>query len=414
MKILFYNHTGQVSGAERLLLMTLARLNRSNFDPIVVCPEEGPLAKMVTHLTLPTEIVPSLEARFTWRLDRLVRYLKSFFQVMFELRRKISSIKPDLVHANSIRAGLVTSVATLGLATPIIWHLHDLLPRHPLSSLIRTFAFLSTRSRMIAVSQAVADNFRGAIGPLQERVTVILNAIELERFRPDEQTGKKMRADLELTGAEPLIGIVGQLTPRKGQLELIRAFAQTLAELPRAILLIVGAPLFNRDADYGRLLKQTAVDLGIASQVLMIGERTDVPAIMQALDLLVINSTAEPFGLVALEAMACGTPIVAAVSGGIPELIEHNQNGWLVPQGDSQSLAAAMVNLGRQPKLRARFAEQGKKHIVARFSAERYLHELENFYHYHSGKKPKAIHQERAGVTPGSEIRLDVQAGGIS
>jgi glycosyltransferase involved in cell wall biosynthesis len=414
MKILFYNHTGQVSGAERLLLMTLARLDRGNFDPIVVCPEEGPLANMVGHLTLPTEIVPGLEARFTWRLDLLVRYLKSFFQVMFKLRRQISSVKPDLVHANSIRAGLVASVATLGLATPIIWHLHDLLPRHPLSSLIRTFAFLSTRSRMIAVSQAVADNFRGAIAPLQKRVTVILNAIELERFCPDEQTGQKMRADLGLAGAEPLIGIVGQLTPRKGQLELIQAFAQTLVELPRAVLLIVGAPLFNRDAEYGRLLKQTAADVGIASQVLMLGERSDVPAIMQALDLLVINSTAEPFGLVALEAMACGTPIVAAVSGGIPELIEHNQNGWLVPQGDTQSLASAMVNLGRQPELRTRFAEQGKQHIVARFSAERFLHELENFYHYHSGQKPKITHEERAGAKSASEIRLDVQAGGIS
>ena len=133
------------------------------------------------------------------------------------------------------------------------------------------------------------------------------------------------------------------------------------------------------------------------------------------------KATAELFGKSGFRVLALDKePVSGGIRydltglGGIPELIEHNHNGWLVPQGDTQSLSAAMVNLSRQPELRARFADHGKKHIVARFSAERYLHELETFYHYHSGKKPKIIHEERAGAKPGSEIRLDVQAGGIS
>ena len=413
MRILFYNHTGQVSGAERLLLMILARLDRGSFDPVVVCPERGPLAKMVNYLALPAETVAGLDARFTWRPDHLVRYLKSFFKVIHQFRRRVICIRPDLIHANSIRAGLVASVATFGLGTRIVWHLHDLLPRHPLSSVIRSFAFLSTRMRMIAVSRAVADNFRGAILPLRKRVSVILNAIELEKFCPNQNTRQKMREELQLTEAEPLIGIVGQLTPRKGQLELLRAFAHALKEIPRAILIIVGAPLFNRDDDYARLLKETAGELGIAEQVRMVGERSDVPAVMQALDLLVINSSTEPFGLVALEGMACGTPILAAVSGGIPELIEHNKNGWLVPQGNEQALAAAMVSLSRQPQLRAQFAAHGKKD-VAWFSAERYVEELEAFYRGHSDMKSTVIDEELAEVQPGGEIRLDIQARGIS
>ena len=78
MKILFYNHTGQVSGAERVLLMILARLDQRRFDPVVICPEEGPLLSMATSLGVPVQSVPGLEARFTWRVDRLLRYLKSF------------------------------------------------------------------------------------------------------------------------------------------------------------------------------------------------------------------------------------------------------------------------------------------------------------------------------------------------
>lgn len=413
MKVLFYNHTGQVSGAERMLLMILARLDQRLFDPIVICPEHGPLLKMAMNLGVPVQGVPALEARFTWRPDRLLSYFKSFFLVIRQLRRKIVSAGPDLIHANSIRAGLVASTATFGLGTRVVWHLHDLLPRHPLSSVIRAFALVSTRARMIAVSQAVADNFRGAFFPLRKRVSVILNAIELEMPGPNQDTRQKMREELQLTEAEPVIGIVGQLTPRKGQLELIRAFALALKEIPRAILIIVGAPLFNRDDEYAQLLKETAGELGIAEQVRMIGERRDVPAIMRALDLVVINSSAEPFGLVALEAMGYGTPILAAVSGGIPELIEHNNNGWLVPQGDERVLAAAIVSLSRQPELRDRFAQQGRKHIAARFSAGRYLKELEGFYHCHSGMKSTVIDEELADVQPGGEIRLDIQAGGL-
>jgi glycosyltransferase involved in cell wall biosynthesis len=177
-----------------------------------------------------------------------------------------------------------------------------------------------------------------------------------------------------------VIGIVGQLTPRKGQLSLIRAFAEVLTQIPRATLLIVGSPLFNRDEQYAALLKKTAQELGLAERVRFTGPRTDVAAVMQALDLVVVNSTAEPFTLVALEAMACGTPILAAISGGVPELIDHGKNGWLVPQGNEQALTNAIVHLGRHPDIRDAMAEQGKRHMAAHFSAERYLQELQAFY----------------------------------
>ena len=314
MKILFYNHTGQVSGAERMLLLILARLNRNLFDPLVICPEQGPLLSMAMSLGMPVESVPGLEARFTWRVGRLLRYLKSFFLVIRELRRKVVRLKPDLIHANSIRAGLVATAATLGLGTRVVWHLHDLLPRHPLSTGVRVFAFLCARTRMIAVSRAVKENFGGAtygVGAgLRKRTTVILNAIELEKFKASETASQQVRDELNLGDSRPVIGIVGQLTPRKGQLELIRAFARVLAESPKAVLLVVGAPLFNRDHEYEQLLRDTAREIGIAEHVRLLGARSDVAAVMQALDLLVVNSSSEPFGLVALEAMACGTPVV--------------------------------------------------------------------------------------------------------
>jgi glycosyltransferase involved in cell wall biosynthesis len=267
------------------------------------------------------------------------------------------------------------------LGTQVVWHLHDMLPRHPLSTSIRVFALLSPRTRMIAVSQAVADNFCGQFTRLmKDRVSVILNAIDLDLFRRDQSARRSIRKELRLREVDTLVGIVGRLTPRKGQLELLRAFAQVLKEIPEATLVIVGAPQFNREHEYLQLLKRTALELGIAERVRILGARSDVAAIMQALDLLVINSTVEAFCLVALEGMASGTPIVAAVSGGIPELIEHGKNGWLLPRRDEKTLAAAILELSRRPFLRARLAEQGKQHVTAHFSAKQYINKVQACY----------------------------------
>ena len=381
MKILFYNHTGQVSGAERMLLLILSRLDRDRFSALVVCPDQGPLQEMIKDLGVASESINGLQARFTWRVDTLVRYCKSFFEVIRQLRRSVVASRPDLLHANSIRSGLVATAATIGLGTPVVWHLHDLLPRHPLSSAIRVLAAVSKRTRMIAVSQAVATNFRGRFAPLlKDRVSVILNSIDLEKFQPDETAKRKIRGGLRFRKSDLAIGIVGQITPRKGQLELLRAFSETLTDAPNSVLLIVGAPMFNRDDEYLELLKRTSAELGIASKVRILGARSDIGALMQALDLLVVNSSAEPFGLVILEAMACGTPVLATAVGGIPEIITHDENGWLVRAGDEQALTSAMAHLYPRSLLRERLAERARHDVAARFSVDRYMTELQGFY----------------------------------
>ncbi|HEV2884247.1 MAG TPA: glycosyltransferase family 4 protein [Pyrinomonadaceae bacterium] len=404
MKILYYNHTGQASGAEYLLLMVLARLDRNTFEPIVVCPHQGPLARMVEELKVPVEIVQGLEARFTSQGALLFRYLRSFIQVIRGLRKRVVTIKPDLIHANSIRAGLVASAATIGLRTKVVWHLHDLLPRHPISSLVRVCAFLAPRARMIAVSQAVATNFTGGISPLKKRIQVILNGIDLDKFQGSRSAGQEIRREFQLDESAVVFGIVGQLTPRKGQLELIRAFAKVLQRTPAATLLVVGSALFNRDEDYETLLKQTASDLGIVDRVLFTGSRKDVPAVMQAMDVLIVNSTIEPFGLVALEAMACGTPVLAAVSGGIPELIEHGKNGWLVPQGDESALTNAMLHLAPRPAACSLLAKEARLQMLSRFSAEEYLRQIQDFYHHTAGRAA-TVYEDRV-VRPTETARV--------
>ena len=387
MKILFYSHTGTVSGAENMLLLALKRIDRSRFAASAICPAEGNLVEKISELGVPCQTITPLEMRYTWRVDLLFKYLLSFCRTFKELRATINKAEPDLIHANSIRAGLVATMASIFTGKPVFWHLQDELPRHPLSSAIRLFAAASSRVRLIAASQATADSFRGRVLRLLKNrllLRVIHNSIELENFQINSRNRRKIHEELRLGKDEFVVGIVGQITTRKGQLELIRTFAEAEKQMPSATLLVVGAPMFNQDDLYFEQLKQTARELGLENHVRFLGKRNDVAEIMQTLDALVVNSKSEAFVIVALEAMACGTPVIATEVGGIREMIEHKVNGWLIPFGDERRLSEALITLNRQPEMRRAFSEAGKKLVAKRFHAEKFIEDLEDFFEQHA------------------------------
>lgn len=382
-KVLFYSHTGTVSGAEIVLLMALRRIDRQRFSPMAVCPAEGSLAEKISELGVPVKTIDPLEARFTWRIDLLLRYLASFIGTYRQLRAAIRDGKPDLIHANSIRAGLAATAASVATRTPVFWHLQDELPRHPLSSAIRLFAAASSRVRLIAASKATGDSFCGRIRSVFQTCTplrIIHNVVELNNFNTDPRHRHEIRKELGLAESEFVVGVVGQITPRKGQLELIRVFANSQGQMPSSTLLIVGAAMFNQDHMYLEELKKLTRELGLTGRVKFIGKRQDVVKVMQSLDVLVVNSRSEAFVIVALEALACGTPVIATDVGGIREMIQHKVSGWLVPFGDEQLLAGALTTLSHSPDLRLAFSVAGKSAVTEHFHADKFIAQLEEFF----------------------------------
>ena len=364
--------------------MILARLNRDRFDLVVVCPEASRMMELAATQNIRTRGLRQLEARFTWRPDRILNHLISFANVIKHARKIVIEESPDAIHANSIRAGLVMAAATLGLRVPVIWHAHDILPRHPLSTAVRLFAAVTSQNRILAVSHAVATRFRGVLlRPFKHRVPieVIHNAVDLDRFHPDAEAREEMRRALNLAKTQPVVGIVGQLTPRKGQLELIEGFAHVAREVPDAVLLIVGEALFNRDQEYAEDLKRTVASLGLTDRVRFLGPRDDVPKLMQGLDVLVINSHEEPFALTVLEGLASGTAVLATSVGGTPEMILHAENGWLVKRRDHDDLVSGLLTLLRDEPLRRQMGSRGRGDAIARFSIDRFMTEVLALYH---------------------------------
>ena len=400
MKILFYNHTGKVSGGERVLTMIVGKLDRGIFDSVVMCPEASPLKSMMVAAGVRTLAIDDLIARFTWRPILLIRYLASFLCLMRVARAAAISEKPDLIHANSVRSGLLMTTATAGLKVPVVWHVHDLLPRHPLSAAIRLVAIVFRRTHVIAVSDAVAKRLHGSVSRwFGGRVTTIHNAVDVERFQPDPWKRAGKRLSLKFAERDLVIVIIGQLTPRKGQLETIEAFAQVARIFPEAKLVIVGEALFNRDFEYAEALKETAKRLGITDRVLFLGHREDIPELTRAFDLAIVNSKAEPFGLTVVEAMASGTPVLAVAVDGIQEIIEHGTTGWLVAREDHQELVEGMKRLLADKHLRAELSTSALAAVRSRFASERFIRDVEKFYrNVRIPSASRRIHPQRLEV----------------
>jgi glycosyltransferase involved in cell wall biosynthesis/serine acetyltransferase len=231
----------------------------------------------------------------------------------------------------------------------------------------------SFSTRVIANSQAVQDFLIQKDGFDPGRIRVVRNAVDFERFASVPSDREKLFAGLHRE--DKLIAVVANMNFKtKGHAELIVAGTEICREFPEAKFLFIG------DGAERPHLERTVEELGLRDHFLFLGRRGDVPNILACCDLFVLPSWAEGLPNSVLEAMAAGVPVVATQVGGIPEIIEDGVGGLLVPARDSRALALAIVQIFRDPKRAAGFAQVAQKRASAEFSYERLLAELGHLY----------------------------------
>jgi L-malate glycosyltransferase len=383
MKICYYNHTGKVSGAEKVLFTLLANVG-PGFETSLVSPDTAPIRAFCQNHGIHHLPVDELRARFTMNPFRLVRYIFSGIKGIWQVGKLIKRVDPDVVHANSTRAGMVACLGMLGSKTPLVWHVHDQFRKHPITNAVRVVLGSSRKNSVIAVSQATALAIRGrARSRMVERVpiTVIHNGVDGAMYPPRAGEVEKFLKTEGLTDATLRIAMIGQITPRKGQLETIEAFARLVgSDAPAAQLLIVGIPVFNNDELYLQSLVAKVKELGIEANVKFMGHRTDIPVILQSCHLLISNSSSEPFSLVLLEACASATPILASAVDGVPELIIDGVTGRLFPYGDSDAMLSALRQLNRDRAYSKSLGTAARERVLAYFTQEGFLLKVRQHY----------------------------------
>ncbi|MDQ6696797.1 MAG: glycosyltransferase family 4 protein [Actinomycetota bacterium] len=268
----------------------------------------------------------------------------------------------DLVQSESLWGHLETAIGGRLARRPVVLQVHDLVAPGAGRALLRMASSLSAAT--IAVSGAVAE-LTGADVP--GRTTVLHHGVDIDRFAPGP-ADPGVRSALGGLPGVPLVGILGRLDPEKGVGLLVRAMTRLDGPAKAARLVVVGERLRTTPEAVAHLRCEAHELLG--DRVHFAGRRTDVPDVMRAIDVLVSASTAEPFGLTILEAMASGTAVVAVAAGGVPEIVDDGQTGLLVPPGDEQALADALERVCSDAELRARLGARARAATEARHRPE--------------------------------------------
>ncbi len=403
MKILYVDLSPGWGGSLVSLERLLPRLDRPAFEPTLLLAGRNPgRARFEAHgipvLTVPTFVVEAA------RSSLLVRYVKGTpaggqlrtgrlwawargmrdtltrtLPLTWRLYRVLRASRPDLVHVNDAIFVNRPAIAAAWLAgIPAVCHVRSL---GRLSAWDRRWA--RTLAGCICISQWVAADLAGQ-GITVPRSRVIYDGLDLATYAdlPDRATARRT---LRLPQEVPVVAVLGRLVPWKGQDLFLRAMRRVADALPGVVGVIAGEPE-SFSLEFGPALRGLAAELGLAETVRFTGFVRDPRILLAATDLLAHTSvSAEPFGLVMLEAMAAGRPVVATAEGGGPEIVADGVTGYLYRPRDVAALTEAILKVLTDPAA-SRMAAAGQARVAEMFSLEQFVAGMTQFYRELAGK----------------------------
>jgi len=315
-------------------------------------------------------------ARVPWfEVPSLVRPvgLANDLWALWDVLRLVRSIRPDIVHTHSSKAGFVGRLAAKMARVPhILYTPHGHVFQGYFSPLVTRRFILMERlaarwtDRILTLTDAEADQHLALGIGRREQFVTIPSGIDLDRVT----TVMPRR----LIAHGTIVGTVARLVPVKGHLFLLEAIPKVLRRFPEARFVFVG------EGETRPALQDQARRLGISDQITFAGFQEDVPALLAGMDTVVLPSLNEGMGRVLVMAMALGKPIVATSVGGVPELLGNGEAGLLVPPGDSVAIAEAVSTLLCDPSRARALGEAGRRR-ASRYSAESMIAALAKVYH---------------------------------
>lgn len=371
---------GVDSGGQNVHVAALAEaLACEGHRVVVYTRRESSTAATLTELCdgVAVELVPA-GPPVVLPKDELLPLMPEFGRYLAE---RFASNRPDVVHAHFWMSGIAARQAIAHSDVPLVQTFHALgvvKRRHqgaydtsPSARIELERELACSVDRVIATSSDEVFEL-ARLGADHRRLAVVPCGVDIERFSPvGEQAIRSSRVRFLS---------IGRLVPRKGVDDVIRA----LALVDEAELVVAGG---SSSGDLGsdremQRLRAVAREVGVEERVLLVGQvaRVQVPALMRSADAVVCAPWYEPFGLVPLEAMACGRPVVAAAVGGLVDTVVDGVTGWLVPPHQPRALGEALNALASDPKMRASFGEAGRRRVESRYAWPHIAHETARVY----------------------------------
>jgi lipopolysaccharide/colanic/teichoic acid biosynthesis glycosyltransferase len=352
-------------------------LDKTRYESILVSgkdnPEERSMLDYAVSRGIRPVIIPEMVGEFSFK----IRDIKALIKLYRLIRRE----KPHIVHTHTAKAGFLGRVAAWLAGVPLIIHTYHGHILHGYFGPIKSWALqLMERTlaritdQIIAVSDQVKQDLVDYAIARQEKITVVPLGFDLSPFLTCQEQRGQFRKELGLKDEVKLIGIVGRIVPIKNHRLFLDAAACLIKEQPTVRFVIVG------DGNLRYQKEQYAASLGISDKVIFTGWRRDLSRIYADLDVLVVSSDNEGTPVSAIEAMASGCPVVATRVGGMQDLIQDGETGFLVPPKDAGALAISILNVLQKPDSTFQMVQVAREVAKERFSVQRLIKDTEHFY----------------------------------
>jgi glycosyltransferase involved in cell wall biosynthesis len=361
VRVLFLSSHARRGGSERYLETIVDRLGHDWIEQ-VVCLEDGPHAASLRASGVQVVVLATSGSGV------------SIMASARKLRSLVKRSSAGVLHANGVKAALVAALAGAGTKVPIVWIKHD-------------FSYDGLAARMIAsrcrlvvgVSKSVTEVF----GDGTEKVRVVHTGVPLTS--PDRPAARLALTEAMGIGRNaPILGLAGRLHPVKGHATLLDVLPEVMPRVPQLEVAIIGGS-DEPHPHYEESLRRRADELEVSDRVHWLGHRDDLPQLLGGMDVVVVPSGPhsrgpgrEGFPLIALEAMAAGTPVVGFDLGGLPEAL--GPCGRVVPYGDRAGLVASLVEVLDDRRLADHLGTCGRERVARYFTVESMIRALQAVY----------------------------------
>jgi len=363
----------ELGGAQQNTLYCMRHHDRERFDVELIAGAGGPLDEAAREIPRATvQIVDWLEHAISPWHD-LVALLR--------LRGYLRSAKIQLLHTHSSKAGFLGRFAGRLVGVPAIvhtvhgWSFNDEQPgwKRSLYVMLERLAARWT-DKMIVVSARNRDKGLALGIGRPDQYLVIHSGIDVAEFRTSQRPREEVRRSLGFDPDDIVVGTIACLKPQKAPLDFVRAAAAAHAECPQLRFFIAG------DGELRSAVEREVERLGLTDVVRLLGWRHDVPDLLHAMDLFLLTSLFEGLPRAVLQAMAAGIPVIATEVDGTPEVVEQDVTGLLVPPGDPDATAAALVRAAGDADLRKRLVEAAQRRLDDSFEIQRMVGDLDRLY----------------------------------
>jgi lipopolysaccharide/colanic/teichoic acid biosynthesis glycosyltransferase/glycosyltransferase involved in cell wall biosynthesis len=379
IRVLYLDHVTRLSGAEQSLFDLVVGLAGGPVEPVVVLPEDGPLATQLRAAGVLVRLVPMSKrmletSRKTLRSPfAAITRLFAFIAAVRRLNAIVKELQPQIIHSNTLKTHLLAIFPAKRAGIPLVWHIRDILPK---GWLRKAIGFCARWPSLIVVpSKAVAAGL-GRNSNVRKKLRLIPNGVRVDTFGL-EGAGDDLRDEISPEGG-PVVSLVGRIAPWKGQDVFVQAAAMLAPRYPDARFAIVGAPMFD-DEPFWSEVCELVHHYGVGEHVVLTGWRSAQEA-MAASDIVVQCSTEpEPFGRTIVEAMASGVPVVATTGGAVQEIMPPKA-GFMIPPSRPEILADALDRLLNDDVLRERMGEVGRQAAHRFFDVRRTVSSVATLY----------------------------------